>query len=48
VRTYRPMTEAQVAAILAKTAEAAKGGQFEYYKTRDTFDGTSRNLKWLG
>jgi hypothetical protein len=37
-----------VSAILAKTAEAAKGGQFEYYKTRDTFDGTSRNLKWLG
>ena len=48
VRTYRPMTETQVAAILAKTVEAAKGGQFEYYKTRDTFDGTSRNLKWLG
>ncbi len=47
VRTYRPMTETQVAAILAKTVEAAKGGQFEYYKTRDTFDGTSRNLKWL-
>ena len=48
VRTFRPLTEAQVAAILAKTAEAAVGGQFEYYKTRDTFDGTSRNLKWLG
>ncbi len=48
VRTFRPMSQAQVAAILAKTAEAAKGGQFEYYKTRDTFDGTARNLKWLG
>ena len=48
VRTFRPLTETQVAAILAKTAEAAKGGQFEYYKTRDTFDGTARNLKWLG
>ncbi len=48
VRTFRPLTGTQVAAILAKTAEAAKGGQFEYYKTRDTFDGTSRNLKWLG
>jgi aryl-alcohol dehydrogenase-like predicted oxidoreductase len=48
VRTFRPMSQAEVAAILAKTAEAAKGGQFEYYKTRDTFDGTARNLKWLG
>jgi len=48
VRTFRPLTEAQMSAILAKTAEAAAGGQFEYYKTRDTFDGTSRNLKWLG
>ena len=48
VRTFRPLSETQVAAILAKTAEAAKGGQFEYYKTRDTFDGTARNLRWLG
>ena len=48
VRTFRPLTETQIAAILAKTVQAAKDGQFEYYKTRDTFDGTSRNLKWLG
>ncbi|HVN63663.1 MAG TPA: aldo/keto reductase [Candidatus Binataceae bacterium] len=46
--TFRPMTTAQVNAILAKTEAAARNGKYEYYKTRDTFDGTSRNLKWLG
>ena len=48
VNTFRPMSAAQVAAILAKTQAAAANGQFEYYKTRDTFDGTARNLRWLG
>jgi aryl-alcohol dehydrogenase-like predicted oxidoreductase len=48
VRTFRPLTENEVTGILARTAQAAIGGQFEYYKTRDTFDGTARNLKWLG
>ena len=43
-RTFRPMSQTEVAAILARTAEAANGGQFEYYKTRDTFDGTSRGI----
>jgi len=41
------MTAAQVAALLTRI-EAARGGKYEYYKTRDTIDGTSRNLKWLG
>jgi aryl-alcohol dehydrogenase-like predicted oxidoreductase len=45
-RSFRPMTQAQVAAILAKTEVAAQNGQYEYYKTRDTFDGTARNLGW--
>ena len=48
VSTFRPLTENEVTGILARTAQAAIGGQFEYYKTRDTFDGTARNLKWLG
>ena len=48
VRTFRPLTENEVTGILARTAQAAIGGQFEYYKPRDTFDGTERNLKWLG
>ncbi len=41
-------SEQQVAAILAKTAQVAKNGQFELYKTSHTFDGTYHNPQWLG
>jgi len=47
-RSFRPLTAEQVARLLARTEQAAQHGQYEYYKTRDTFDGTSRNLEWLG
>ncbi len=42
------VTDEQIGAILAKTAEAAKDGQWELFKTSDAFDSTSKNLKWLG
>ena len=32
-RNFRPLTEAQISSLLAKTAEAAAGGKFELYKT---------------
>ena len=47
-RTFQPMDSSQVAALLAKTAKAAKGGQFELYKTTHHFDGTVTNPQWLG
>jgi hypothetical protein len=47
-RSFRPMTKAQVKAILAKTAKAASRGEFELFKTTSVFDGTARNPKWLG
>ncbi len=47
-RSFRPMSESQVAALLAKTAAAAKKGDFEKYKTSHHFDGTYRNPQWLG
>jgi predicted aldo/keto reductase-like oxidoreductase len=47
-RSFRPMSKEQVAAILAKTADAAKGGKFELYKTSHHFDGTYQNPQWLG
>src|SRR5712671_2002456 len=37
---FQPMGPSQVAALLAKTAKAADGGQFELYKTSHQFDGT--------
>ncbi len=47
-RTFRPLSAAQVKALLAKTAQAAMRGKFELYKTTDHFDSTARNPQWLG
>jgi hypothetical protein len=47
-RTFRPMSEAQVQAWLAKTAQAASRGEFELFKTTSIFDGTAQNPQWLG
>jgi predicted aldo/keto reductase-like oxidoreductase len=47
-RTFRPMGESQVAELLAKTADSARDGKFEGYKTTDNFDGTGHNPQWLG
>jgi predicted aldo/keto reductase-like oxidoreductase len=48
VRTFQPMTEEQVQALLAKTAEAGARGKFEPFKTSSIFDGTAQNPDWLG
>src|SRR5215467_5976966 len=42
-RTFKPMSESEVAALLGKTVEVAKNGQFEGYKTTTNFDGTANN-----
>jgi aryl-alcohol dehydrogenase-like predicted oxidoreductase len=47
-RTFQPMSETQVAGLLAKTREAAQNGEFEGYKTTTNFDGTAHNPQWLG
>jgi hypothetical protein len=46
-QNFRPLSEQQVAAILEKTAQYAKG-EFELYKTSRTFDGTAQHPEWLG
>ncbi len=48
VKTYKPMNEAAVAALLNKTLVAANKGEFELYKTSQHFDGTAENPQWLG
>jgi hypothetical protein len=45
---FRPMSKAEVKAVLAKTAEAASRGEFELFKTTSIFDSTATNPKWLG
>ncbi|MGA8437885.1 MAG: aldo/keto reductase [Candidatus Sulfotelmatobacter sp.] len=47
-RSFQPMGEQDLAALLAKTAKAAQSGQFEMYKTSHHFDGTYQNPQWLG
>jgi predicted aldo/keto reductase-like oxidoreductase len=47
-RSFRAMSSEQVATLLAKTAEAARAGQYEMYKTSHHFDGTYQNPQWLG
>jgi predicted aldo/keto reductase-like oxidoreductase len=48
VRSFSPMSEEERSALLARTAEAASGGDYELYKTDTVFDATSRNPHWLG
>ncbi len=48
VKTFKPMTEQQVAALLDRTRDAAADGRFELFKTTAHFDGTAANPKWLG
>jgi aryl-alcohol dehydrogenase-like predicted oxidoreductase len=46
--TFRPMSEAQVKALLMKTAHAASQGRFEPFKTSSIFDSTASHPEWLG
>ena len=48
VKSFSPMDRQQVAAILAKTKEAAMTGKFELFKTSSHYDGTIKNPAWLG
>ncbi|MBW4422061.1 MAG: aldo/keto reductase [Myxacorys californica WJT36-NPBG1] len=48
VRSFQPMNDQQVQALLAKTAEAGARGEFEPFKTSSIFDGTAQNPDWLG
>ena len=47
-RSFQPMSKEQVATLLAKTAQAARSGEYELYKTSHHFDGTFQNPQWLG
>jgi len=47
VRTFKPLSEAQLQAIVAKTRDAAMTGNFEPFKTTDQFDGTAQHPEWM-
>jgi len=46
--TFKPLSQAEVAAILQRTKPAALEGKFEPFKTSSHFDGTAHNPQWLG
>lgn len=48
LRTFQPMADQQVQALLAKTAAAGARGEFEPFKTSSIFDGTAQHPAWLG
>jgi aryl-alcohol dehydrogenase-like predicted oxidoreductase len=48
VKGFKPMDEAGVAALIAKTEEAASKGTYELFKTTTHFDSTIRHPDWLG
>jgi predicted aldo/keto reductase-like oxidoreductase len=48
VKDFKPLTETEVTALLAKTAKAAAKGEYEGFKTGTQFDATAKNPQWLG
>ncbi|MBV9264653.1 MAG: aldo/keto reductase [Acidobacteriaceae bacterium] len=48
VRTFKPFTQDQLAALLKKTEKAAAKGEFELFKTSSVYDSTAENTAWLG
>jgi uncharacterized protein len=47
-RTFKPMSTAEVDAVLAKTKSYAGDGKFEFFKTSSHFDSTAKHPDWLG
>jgi len=48
VRTFRPMDERTLEALLNKTRDSAQRGEFEPFKTSSIFDSTASHPQWLG
>jgi aryl-alcohol dehydrogenase-like predicted oxidoreductase len=47
-RDFRPLTDEELAALLTRTADAARHGEFEPFKTSSIFDATAQHPEWLG
>lgn len=44
--TYSKLSEANIAAMLQKTAKVAADGKYEPFKTTPTFDSTAQHPEW--
>ncbi len=47
-KTFKPMDDQQLIALLAKTQQAAMAGKYELFKTTAHFDETARHPDWMG
>jgi predicted aldo/keto reductase-like oxidoreductase len=47
-KTFRPMSESELSALLSKTREAAAHGEYELFKTSTHHDSTAKHPEWLG
>ena len=47
-RTFKPMDQTQLAALLGKTEQVAMTGEYELFKTTAHFDTTAKHAEWLG
>lgn len=47
VRTFKPLTRAEVASLLARTRSTALEGKYELYKISTRFDATQRYPDWI-
>jgi aryl-alcohol dehydrogenase-like predicted oxidoreductase len=47
-RTFQPLSQAKVSALVSKTREAALTGKYELFKTATRFDGTAQHPEWMG
>ena len=48
VKQFKPMNDAEVSQLIAKSEEAASQGKYELFKTTSHFDTTARHPDWLG
>jgi hypothetical protein len=47
-RSFKPLSQLEVASLLERTRAAAEEGRFELYKTSSHFDGTAHKPEMLG
>ena len=47
-RTFKPLSQAAISKLLAKTEQAAMTGKYEPFKTTAQFDGTAHHPEWMG
>jgi aryl-alcohol dehydrogenase-like predicted oxidoreductase len=48
IETFSPLSDVQIAALLARTREQAVTGEYEPFKTTEMFDGTAHKPEWMG